>query len=301
MILFTTLAGAAQGLLLVLVALDLGGATGTTPALFVGGAGTVVVLGLAGLVAAAFHLGHPFRAWRAVAMWRTSWLSREVIVLPAFLAVVTLWGAGHALGRPLPLAGVAAALLALLLYLCTGMIYGAVKAIREWATPLTPVNFGLIGFASGALLAGALCALLAPGLVPSLAPVACGATLLAAAGRAAAWWRNHTLKPKTTIQSALGVRHPKVRQISQGAMAPNFNRREFFHGRTPQFLRRMQWAAGLLGFALPAAVLALGGAQVGAGALALLFLLQYAGLLAERWAFFAEGNHTQNLYQRAVG
>ena len=37
------------------------------------------------------HLGRPGRAWRAVAMWRTSWLSREVIVLPAFIAVVALW------------------------------------------------------------------------------------------------------------------------------------------------------------------------------------------------------------------
>ena len=33
----------------------------------------------------------PQRAWRAAAMWRTSWLSREVIVLPAFIALVALW------------------------------------------------------------------------------------------------------------------------------------------------------------------------------------------------------------------
>ena len=37
------------------------------------------------------HLGRPGRAWRAIAMWRTSWLSREVMVLPAFIAVVALW------------------------------------------------------------------------------------------------------------------------------------------------------------------------------------------------------------------
>ena len=48
-----------------------------------------------------------------------------------------------------------AAVLALALYVCTGMIYGAVKAIREWATPLTPINYTLIGLASGALLASA--------------------------------------------------------------------------------------------------------------------------------------------------
>jgi DMSO reductase anchor subunit len=32
-----------------------------------------------------------------------------------------------------------------------------------------------------------------------------------------------------------------------------------------------------------------------------LCLLQLPGLLAERWSFFAEGEHTQNLYYRAVG
>ena len=35
-------------------------------------------------------------------------------------------------------------------------------------------------------------------------------------------------------------------------------------------------------------------------ALAAAFLIQFAGLLAERWYFFAEANHPQNLYYRAI-
>jgi DMSO reductase anchor subunit len=31
------------------------------------------------------------------------------------------------------------------------------------------------------------------------------------------------------------------------------------------------------------------------------FLLQYFGLLAERWFFFAQANHPQNLYYQYVG
>jgi DMSO reductase anchor subunit len=50
------------------------------------------------LVASFFHLGRPERAWRSAAMWRTSWLSREVIVLPAFMAVVFAWGLAHWFG-----------------------------------------------------------------------------------------------------------------------------------------------------------------------------------------------------------
>ncbi len=42
-----------------------------------------------------FHLGHPERAWRSAAMWPTSWLSREVIVLPAFMGTVFLYGVAH--------------------------------------------------------------------------------------------------------------------------------------------------------------------------------------------------------------
>ena len=35
-------------------------------------------LAAGGLVSSVFHLGRPERAWRALAGWRHSWLSREV-------------------------------------------------------------------------------------------------------------------------------------------------------------------------------------------------------------------------------
>jgi DMSO reductase anchor subunit len=305
MILFTTIAGAAQGLLLLLVVLDIVRTVGATDPgrdFFVAGAVTVVTLACAGLAAATFHLGRPLRAWRAVTMWRTSWLSREVIVLPLFIGVVALWGLGHGLGQPQPLLGVAGAVLALALFLCTGMIYAAVKAIRAWATPMTPLNFALIGCASGALLGTALAAALAPALVPELVLPAAVLTLAAAALRGATLWRNLRGPEKTTLQTALGVRHPRIRQVSQGAMGGSFGTREFFHGKSGATLQRVRWAAALAGFALPLAVLAaLVAAPASAAALGALWLVQFAGLLAERWSFFAEGQHTQNLYHRAVG
>lgn len=310
MILFTTLAGAGQGLLLVLVLLDLlqrGGKIAAPTLLFTVGAALVLLLSGCGLVAAIFHLGHPLRAWRSMAMWRTSWLSREVIVLPTFMAVVALWGASHLLAWPAPRAGAVAGLvagaLALLLYVCTGMIYGAVKAIRAWATPLTPLNFALIGIASGALLATALASVWAPYLASKLTAATVTTTLLAAALRGATLWRNLHLPAKTTLQTAIGMRHPRIRQISQGSMGGSFNTREFFHGKPDAFVRGMRWTAGLLAFALPVAGLIVG-LLVGSpttGLVIALCLLQVPGLLAERWSFFAEGQHTQNLYYRAVG
>ncbi len=58
----------------------------------------LVSLGLffAGLGASVFHLGQPLKAWRVWLGWRTSWLSREAMVLNAFagaavLAVAARW------------------------------------------------------------------------------------------------------------------------------------------------------------------------------------------------------------------
>ena len=304
MIFFTSLTGAAQGLLLMLVGIDICRAAGVLavppePGFFLVGALLILVMSAVGLFAASFHLGHTRRAWRAIMMWRTSWLSREAIVMPVFMALVAVWAISLWIGRPLPWVGVVASALALLLYVCTGMIYGAVKAIRAWATPLTPLNFTLIGIATGAVLASALAAALAPTLVPVLVTIACVATAVAAFGRGLTLWRNLRPQSNTTLQTALGMRHPRIRQISQGSMGGSFNTREFFHGRSQAFVLKMRWLAVLAGFVLPVVVLLT--VPPAAGVLALLVLVQMAGILAERWHFFAEARHTQNLYTQAVG
>lgn len=302
MIFFTTLAGAAQGLLLVLFGIQLTAhwrLTQVPQALFTAGAVVILVLSAIGLVAATFHLGRPTRAWRSAAMWRTSWLSREVIVLPAFMAAVAAWGALHWLDTSSTAAGSIAAALAVLLYLCTGMIYAAIKAIPQWATPLTPLNYTVLGIASGLLLSTALTAWLAPALAPTLAKLTICAIAAGAVTRGATLRRNLRMVATTTTQTAIGVRHPKIMQKAQGAMGGSFNTREFFHGKTPEAVRIIRWTAIILGFAIPAAVLGLGLWSTSAVVLTLLFVVQWVGLLAERWSFFAEGQHTQNLYYRS--
>jgi len=85
-ILFTTLAGAGQGLFLALFAAEV--LADPERRFLVAGAALALALLGAGLAASFLHLGHPERAWRSAEMWRTSWLSREVIVLPVFMAAV---------------------------------------------------------------------------------------------------------------------------------------------------------------------------------------------------------------------
>ena len=112
--------------------------------------------------------------------------------------------------------------------------------------------------------------------------------------------RNARLKPKSTLQSAIGIKHPKIVQKTQGFMGGSFNTREFFHGRSLAFLRSIRWLFLIAVFVIPLALL-LGGFSGAATELLLAaFVVQYVGLLAERWFFFAQANHPQNLYYQSV-
>ena len=307
---FTTLAGAAQGLVLALVSaewVDRWRGLGPVPdaGLFAIGAAVAAALGGAGLLASFFHLGRPERAWRTASMWRTSWLSREVIVLPIFLALTLAYALTHARSHESALVlGAVAAAAALALFLCTGMIYACIRFLAEWATPLTPINFTLLGCANGFTLAAAIAALISPGRVRFLAVGAVALTLLALLGRLAAWRRNSHLVPKSTLQTAIGIKHRHIEQKSQGFMGGSFNTREFFHGRSHATLRRLRKLCLAGAFALPLALLLVAQLTLLAAApatvLAAAALLQYLGLLAERWLFFAEAKHPQNLYYQRM-
>ncbi len=306
-IFLTTLIGAGQGLFIALVLGQAYGALTATPVppsfLAAGGLVSLLLLGL-GLFASFFHLGHPERAWRAVARWRTSWLSREVIALPAFMFAVFLYTLGAWLGwQPETLAWLALVGLVLdfTLFICTGMIYACLKFIQEWATPLTVVNFTLLGSASGFTVAAALAIWGAPELVETYATLALLLTFLGFLTRSASLARNARLKPKSTLQSAIGVRHPKITQRSMGFMGGSFNTREFFHGVSRLVMLQIRVVFILGAFILPLTFLALGLTTGGHGWLVAAVFTQYAGLVAERWFFFAQANHPQNLYYQTVG
>ena len=99
MIFLTTLIGAGQGLFLGLYAAEIATLLRVAEpqqgsGFFVWGSALALVFTGLGAVASLFHLGHPERAWRALAMWRTSWRSREGIALPVFMAAVGAYGLG---------------------------------------------------------------------------------------------------------------------------------------------------------------------------------------------------------------
>ena len=318
-IFFTTLAGAGQGLFLALYTGQVYSVIKLLPAensvgFYALGSLLALVLLVGGLISSFFHLGRPERAWRSAAMWRTSWLSREVIVLPVFIGAVAVWGLVHYMGwNPVlftfgtsieidlsMLVGAVATLLCFTLFLCTGMIYACIKQLQEWATPLTVINYILLGGASGFMLATAFAAGQGSGMTWFFGGWAVILTLLAFVSRSASLFRNARIKHKSSVQTAIGIRHGHIEQKAQGAMAGSFNTREYFHGASQRKYKNIKWAFLVLVFPLPLVLVSIGlGAHL-IGLLMAAFLVQYIGLLMERWFFFAQANHPQNLYYQTV-
>jgi DMSO reductase anchor subunit len=300
---FTTLAGAAQGLLVALALAFLAGVE-MDPGFLSASLVIAEVLLVSGLAASFMHLGRKMRAWRAVLMWRTSWMSREVIVLPAFIALVALWWLALQVHAAAPLTWLLPLLVVIgsvALWYCTAMIYACLRFIEEWAHPLTIVNFAMIGLSSGLVLACALGAFAGEAsLVRVAGPCALAATLVAWFTRSMALRRNASLRHKSSLQSATGIKSKVLVQKSMGMSAGSFNTREFFHGASLAALKNIKLGAVVLTFVLPALLLAWGLASLSLWPWLLAVLAQAPGLLADRWFFFAQAKHPQNLYYQVV-
>jgi len=318
-IFLTTLIGVGQGLFLALYTGESYAVVELLPAqnqgFYVWGSVLSVLFLIAGLISSVFHLGHPERAWRAASMWRTSWLSREVIVLPTVIGAIAVYGGVHALGWDLNtfgyetivrgdltlILGFGGVLVTFLLFLCTGMIYGCIKFLQEWATPLTVINYTLLGTASGFTLATLFAAYMAPDLVNFYAGWSIIITVAAFITRGASLIRNSKIRSKSSLKTAIGVRHNRIQQRSMGFMGGSFNTREYFHGMSIMFMKSIKWIFLVLVFVVPVILLSVAISQHSTTMLMAAFASQYIGLIAERWFFFAQANHPQNLYYQTVG
>jgi len=257
-----------------------------------------------GLLASFFHLGHPERAWRAAMMWRTSWLSREVIALPILIALtlvaylqsrsteISLW-----LWLGLMIATIA-------LWVCTAKIYQCIRFIQEWSHPSTLLNFILLGLTSGWMLLSILLSAWEKGDNPAIISAMSGTSFtllfLALLLKLWIWRRNRNLRPKSNLASATGIKGENIRQTSMGLMGGSFNTREFFHHQTDRMIKNLRKAILLLGYILPMVCMAFSFSSPSGALLILALVIHYVGLLAERWMFFAEANHPQNLYYQRV-
>jgi len=277
------------------------------------GSAAAVALLCLGLFASFFHLGHPERAWRSASQWRTSWLSREVIILPGFILFVFLYGLVHLMAWDAVLLtvgvvkihvslllGLIATALGILLFVATGMIYACIRFLQEWHSPLTVINFVLLGMASGFTLATAFSMAFSPQLVSFYAGWAIVLTSLAFITRLSSLIRNSQLKARSSLQTAIGVRHSGIQQKAQGSMGGSFNTREYFHGASTAFLKSVKYVFLVLVFFIPILSLSIAFYHPNQTQLLITVAIQYIGLIAERWFFFAQANHPQNIYYQTI-
>jgi len=126
-----------------------------------------LLVGAVALNASTLHLGRPVHAYRALRMWRRSWLSREVLLFTSFslvagLYAALLWlGGGTATAAPGITSGMTTAIGALTVVLgiagvtASACIY-RVPSRPAWNTRYTLLQFNLTGALLGPLFAMAL-------------------------------------------------------------------------------------------------------------------------------------------------
>ncbi|RME64262.1 MAG: dimethyl sulfoxide reductase anchor subunit [Alphaproteobacteria bacterium] len=253
-----------------------------------------------GLMASLFHLGHPERAWRAFSQWRSSWLSREGVLATATFAplglagllMLGLWPAPMALRLALLLAAAGA----LATVYASAMIYASLAAVPAWSNLWVRMGFPLYAVGSGGVLFLALAG------VPS-AGGAAGLTLALAAAlfvKLASWRHNDRLRGRYRRESALGLAGLGRAHVFERPHAQaNYLEREMAFTPDPLVKAALRWTTLACGFVLPALLIWLrvaltGLAGYGVGTMAAILCL--AGMLAERWLFFAEAEHVMRLY-----
>ena len=303
-IFFTTLAGMAQGLLFFLALINLEAPVLSATFLINLALPVSFILLTLGLIASFFHLGHPERAWRAAMMWRTSWLSREVIALPVVMLATALTFLYIKSGIAPTWLWAAVMMSTLALWICTAKIYQCIRFIQEWSHPSTLSNFILLGLSSGGLLLEFLLLVWNEPNTPigiSLISVVNFIVLFLALNlKLWMWRRNQKLKPKSNLASATGIKGSNIRQTSMGFMGGSFNTREFFHHQTDRVITNISKIILLMVYIGPMVLLAFNLSSPSISQVAIALLVHYIGLLAERWMFFAEANHPQNLYYQRV-
>lgn len=279
-IFFTTLSGLGFGLL-TLLGLGYPAVTGWTAfAFFV----IAYVFAVGGLSASALHLGHPERALKAFTQWRSSWLSREGILAVVTLIVMALYGVGLVFaGTRIAFLGVLGTALALATVFATSMIYMQMRTVPRWNHWSPPVLFLGYAIAGGSLLAGQVTAaiwfLLALGVVQVIA------------------WLDQDRREnasETTLATATGLGHiGKVRSFEPPHTGSSYLTKEMCYQVARKHAAVLKIAALVLAFILPVAFLLAPFSHIIA---ALAVLSHLAGVLVQRWLFFAEAKHVVSLY-----
>jgi formate dehydrogenase iron-sulfur subunit len=229
-----------------------------------------VIITATALNISVFHLGRPAYAWRALKMWRRSWLSREVLLIGLFFVSLSVLTAAswislfHSLPpRLLSSLDLIATLLGIAGIIASAFIY-LVPARPAWNMPHTPIDFLL----SAALLGSTLPSVLAS-TAALIAPIIHLSFLTTSTTRYATWPAQLT---------------PALWLINQSIRLVRLNRSILFENRaSAALLNTTDLRAALIlsfGLVFSSAVLA------SVGNFNLAFAAAFAGVLLSRYLFF---------------
>ena len=276
---FTTLSGLGLGLLTFL-GLGLAPATGLTGLVFFA---LAFALTGGGLLMSMLHLGRPERTLKAFTQWRSSWLSREAWVSLATLVVMALFAASSLAGYPLAPLGWLGAALCLATLACTSMIYAQLRTVPRWHHPSTTGLFLAYALSGGALLSGHI----ATAMI-LLALTGIGQILAWKSGDA----RFAASDSTTGTATGLGERG-HVRLFEPPHTGGNYLTNEMVFRVGRKHAVKLRVIALGLAIVAPIVLLALPFSHL----LALAATVSHvAGLVVQRWLFFAEAEHVVGLY-----
>ena len=241
-------------------------------------------LAVGGLLSSTFHLGHPERALKAFTQWRSSWLSRE-----AWAAVVALVLMGlYALGLVFfdarwSVFGVLGGIKSLVTVFATSMIYTQMRTVPRWNHWSPPVLFLGYAIAGGALLTG---------------KVTFAITFLAVVAilQIIAWIDQNRKEEtsETTPETATGLGTiGSVRAFESPHTGENYLTKEMVFRVGRKHAHKLKAIALVLMAGLPIVLLLLPFFHILA---AIAVLSHLAGVLVQRWLFFAEARHVVGLY-----
>jgi len=305
-IFFTTASGVGYGILAILAVMA---ATGFVPldrVLGIVGLGLSAVLVSSGLLSSTFHLGHPERAWRALTQWRSSWLSREgvlaIVTFAPWLVLAYLWIIEGEVSGALKIAAAASAVLALVTIYCTAMIYRSLKTIHQWHNGWTVLVYLTEGISTGAVWCAAILSVTV-GVEDGFIAFAVLSVLTAWWVKRAYWRYIDSTSHLSTPKTATGLAGQGVRLLEGPHTEENYIQREMGFKVARKHAASLRRGVHLFGFFLPAFLLLLamvgGDGGVAAFICILSAIVMSAGIVIERWLFFAEAKHVVTLYYGA--
>jgi DMSO reductase anchor subunit len=179
----------------------------------------------------------------------------------------------------------------------TAMIYASLKPIAHWCNGYTLPAYLVFSAMTGLTLLNAIFQGLGLGSRDLVLATAAGA--LIGWGVKYLAWRHADAGAGLTANAATGLARGSVRTVEWPHTNANYVLKEMGYRIARKRAGRLRRIAQVLAFATPAVVLLLGLAIGGWTTTALSVLapaVQMAGMLVERWLFFAEAKHTATLY-----